>query len=550
MENLNTKNQDALADVVVGSAPQSDNNSSAEIISKVSMCSSAHVVVGDGCTAASLSSKQPSDSVIPSKTVNSIPSEFHKDKDNDGRTTQLSQTRMQYATVARRRGLPSFAQSVVCDAIDGATNDDYMDQFEKLTSINNLIYFSKISENRVCFTVNSVDTANKILVNKINIKGQTLGFRPLQPGQTVYKYKRFVISNILPQIPNDVILDHLKALGLSTKNGISNIRCSSVNELRKHVQSHRRQFYLKEEDVEKLPSKIKITHENIHYWIFIGADDIKCHFCKGLGHIAKYCPSLPNQQVLNSEPEDDNSSPSCPLTSSAVSMHRTRPAGSYSLSPESQQLPSFDMELDEELEKGILKANKKRAAPGSLPSSNTSTILEDEPFTVPNKVNNNSDNINAKKTRRRRKKAKTIGANDLSITSEKSESSSESESGRDYESESGGWFDAADTLKILDPIKTLYNNPAIQKPLDFDKFGKYIIESKGKRNIVEFTEKFTDDLPALTTFLDLVLAVVVDTNVKNRIKRLNGRLLKAIDLGIWPSDAKKLALSEGDPSIT
>lgn len=106
---------------------------------KVSTCSSAHVVVGDGRTAANENSVQFSYMPNLSPVFNNSPSEF--DKAKVFASTQLKPTKMQYATAPRRRGLPSFAQSVVCDVINGATNDDYMDQFEKITPINNLIFF-------------------------------------------------------------------------------------------------------------------------------------------------------------------------------------------------------------------------------------------------------------------------------------------------------------------------------------------------------------------------------------------------------------------------
>lgn len=164
----------------------------------------------------------------------------------------------------------------------------------KTMPINKLLHFSKKSDNRVCLTLSSENSAKELLNKVMVIQGQALKFRSFDLGQNVYKYKRIDISNILPQIPAAVIIDHLRKHAIFTKNGITNIRCSSSIELRKHVQSHRRQFYVKEEDVNKIPVKIKIVFSETPFWIFLGADDIKCPYCKNFGHIAKYCPQLMN----------------------------------------------------------------------------------------------------------------------------------------------------------------------------------------------------------------------------------------------------------------
>lgn len=142
-------------------------------------------------------------------------------------------------------------------------------------NIKNLMYFSKISENSLCFTLRSEEAASKLLGKSIVIKGQVLFFRAFFPGQVnAQKYKRIVISNILPKIPSDIVIDQLKTLGIHARNGITNIRCSTSVDLRKHVQSDRRQFYVKEEEAFKVPAKLKIKCMDTPFWIFLGTDGI------------------------------------------------------------------------------------------------------------------------------------------------------------------------------------------------------------------------------------------------------------------------------------
>lgn len=125
-----------------------------------------------------------------------------------------------------------------------------------------------------------------------------LEFTSFVPGKTVYKYKRLIISNILPQIRNDIIVNKLKSLNITIRNGITNTRCSTSNKKRNHVLSYRRQFYVKEEDCDKVSNKINTHFNGIQYWIFLGAEVIKCHYCKLSGHIAKYWPKLNNDIII------------------------------------------------------------------------------------------------------------------------------------------------------------------------------------------------------------------------------------------------------------
>lgn len=150
-------------------------------------------------------------------------------------------------------------------------------------NIKKSIPFFRISENKVCFTIDSKNAANLFMTKTIVVKNRKLLFKLMQPGRTVHKYKRFVLLNILPHIPNDIIIDHLEELGVSIKNGM---RCSSSNKMRKHVQSHRHQFYVKGEDVDKVLTKIEVPYHSAQLWIYSGADDLKCNFCKNRGRIA------------------------------------------------------------------------------------------------------------------------------------------------------------------------------------------------------------------------------------------------------------------------
>lgn len=72
-----------------------------------------------------------------------------------------------------------------------------------------------------------------------------------------------------------------------------------------------------EEDSDKVPSKLKICYEEVNFWIFQGADEVKCHFCKNSWHIVKFCPELDVFQDL--EADSSNSQENSDQENSAAS---------------------------------------------------------------------------------------------------------------------------------------------------------------------------------------------------------------------------------------
>lgn len=455
---------------------------------------------------------------------------------------KATSTNCAYANAAKRRGLPTFKQSVVTDAIEGISNDVYLDQFEKIVPIENLLHFSKIDHNLVCFTLSSEVAASEMLFKTIKIKNRVLKFHPFVPGQSVFKYKRITISNIFPQIPNYTVIEQLEKIGIRTKNGITNIRCSSSNETRKHVLSHRRQFYVKEEDCDKIPPKLEIKFMETTFMISLGSEDIKCHYCKKSGHIAKYCSELlesrakattsqAHEHVSQTLTQGENSQLSESSVADSSFRLETQPeivthnsrkmeAASNDISEPRQKINDLDND----------NINLKRTASFSDSSSNVEVKLGSETtgrsFKVP--VNKGAIPKEKKSSDNAAKKFKVSQSVEVAASSDSE--CSDTGSGID-------WFDVNNVSLELSALNVLYEKGDVTAPLDFNNLVKYFIEVKGKRNLVEFTESFTSDVPGLVTFLELACDLVNNANYRNRLRSLAKRLKIAIDTGLWPSKA-------------
>lgn len=99
------------------------------------------------------------------------------------------------------------------------------------------------------------------------------------------------------------------------------------------------------------------------------------------------------------------------------------------------------------------------------------------------------------------------------------------------------WFSVNNIKDDYNSIKVVYDGHNVLAPLNFDNLVKYVIECKGKRKIIEFTEKFTNDVPGRITFFEIAVNLLkVKYNV-NRLKTLTKRLKKGVDSGAWPSKA-------------
>ena len=400
-----------------------------------------------------------------------------------------SKNNLSYANAIVRSTLPTFNQSVIINGIDGFTNDQYMDEFEKHMDINNLLSFSKISENRVCFTLNSEAAANQLLSKTITVNDRVFNFMPLLPGRMIHKHRRIVVSNIMPQIPNDIVIDYLKSLNISTKNGITNIRCSTSNESRKHVLSHRRQFYIKEEDFDKIPPKIKINYQDISYWIFFGSDDIKCHFCQKPGHIVKFCPDLNKEAETDKESLDDGE-----LTQKA------QPASNDDqVNPESQN--NSKMESEPTQAKEVLSHKR----PASSVSSDSFAACQ----TLNTHEYNSSQSFKPPLTRQ----IKRIKPNGGKKTDDQSSQSNDSQSEADENSDG-----EEDITGALTPIQIIYEQKKFHNVLEFDQLVTFLKQVKHQRDVLSISKKFSTDTLSLINWLTVVESTIQDKKLKNRLK--------------------------------
>ena len=212
--------------------------------------------------------------------------------------TVKSTRALDYADAARSKQFPKRDQGLIMDCVDGLNLTDYTCAVGEIVDKKNIMYSTRISNNRVCLYLTAKELINE-LTDKykfIQIGETKVHIRPL-----IIKQQRVVFSNVAPPIPHYVLEDILDSLNIRRGAPITTLKASIAKDGYEHIWSSRRQAYIDPNDVSKLPELIKINYEDTIYYIYPSTASLKCFVCKMEGHIAKHCQN-------KSEPNEHNNS--------------------------------------------------------------------------------------------------------------------------------------------------------------------------------------------------------------------------------------------------
>lgn len=320
----------------VGTTPKNLNNNTNKVTpayiasnSKQSIKSSSNVVFKNNDTITSLStatfhhSNSPSSSSMASSIIasaitndstaaNNKPNGIDIDADITQRSTLHNHNHPpSFATITSNEKPPSRDQALVFNSIDGIRQVEYILEIAKLIPPKDIIYVSRISNNRFCVFLSSKDILETLLGKSetISINEHTIPMRRL-----INPAKKITISNVCPSIPNQTILDELKKIDIIPVSQIIHIKAGINIEGFEHIRSFRRQMFIKQEDTNKLPGSLVINNNQTLFRIFFTDDKIICFLCKGMGHTTTSCkkhtfpgnpqniqPQIPPQTMLNQD---------------------------------------------------------------------------------------------------------------------------------------------------------------------------------------------------------------------------------------------------------
>lgn len=392
-------------------------------------------------------------------------------------------------------------QAIILNVDENLIQDDYLEAIGNIVGPLNVKAISKMSNNRMCLFLSSVQHVEN-LVNThetIKIKGRNIGIRRL-----ITPAKRLILSNVCPTIPHSLLENLIKSLGYKTASPMSFLRVGTSNPLYNHVISFRRQIYVIPDEKIELPSSKLITHEDVSYRIFLTFDVLKCFLCSSSGHIASQCPQQASQSNPPSNNESMNENPTTENTITNTNMEVeaakdssiTKPSNTVTNEPadsnDNTNLISLD---DPNPDHNTTNTGYKRQA-----SSITSTEIEQEAETSQTNKQTEQSFIKPKNKTKKIKKSKS--QEELNVST------------------------------LLMPAKKFIEEKSPPFILNFNQLVHLFENLPGTEDKMSFIKSYSNDLEPLITML-YEIHPHLGGNMKTRItklqKKIKGYLLTGDD---------------------
>lgn len=205
-----------------------------------------------------------------------------------------------FSEKAQDEKCPTRDQAIIMTCVDDLTITDYTVAIGKIVKPVNVLCASRVSKNRVCIHLSSKELVVSLTseYQSVKIKNKTVFIRPL-----VSPHKRIIFSNVSPTIPNRYLEKILDYFNVNRGSAVTRMKVSISEAGYSHVESHRRQVYVKVEDLPKIPTMFQLTHDDIDFFIYAGPEIMRCYKCKKEGHKAINCtfsePSIVNSSDIH-----------------------------------------------------------------------------------------------------------------------------------------------------------------------------------------------------------------------------------------------------------
>jgi len=148
------------------------------------------------------------------------------DMNNTNSPSQHTLNNQTFAEIASNTTLPKVNQAIVFNSINNIKKIEYVSAISKIVPAENIIFVSRISNNRFCVFFNSQAVMENLLKthSSIHVNGIDNPIRRL-----INASKRIILSNVYPTIPNQLILNALHQLGIKTTSEITHMKAGFSN---------------------------------------------------------------------------------------------------------------------------------------------------------------------------------------------------------------------------------------------------------------------------------------------------------------------------------
>ena len=391
-----------------------------------------------------------------------------------------------YTSIVQQEKVLSRDLAIVIDSVENHTLEDYAVELARIVNPKDILYVSRISQARICFYLRNKEIVQNLTKedNKTTLKigEHTLAIRTL-----VSKAKRIIVSNVQPCIPTSLIQQELNKLDIHPVSSITSIKAGIHRPELGHLMSFRKQLYINPEDLDKIPTNLKISHDNVNFWIYFSTEKLSCYLCHEEGHLAKYCKNSEINTTTNQE-----SSPTrqfienIDIDSTALASHTLQDTRA-SIFPPIPTSPAL---------------KRLRSPTASSSSSSTSPL--------PN-INDGKESFIKPSLKKKKEKI---------------------EKPSNYSNH-------------LLPAKEFVECKENNFPLSFDDLVAFLENTRGKTNITDIAKLFTTDLMQLSDMLTGIYNHLTNRSIKSKITRIrnvlsNNTLQYQFDSDSSFSDSKPL----------
>lgn len=400
---------------------------------------------------------------------------------SDYRSAQMENTTKTYSTALIEQQFPTKEQAIVFPSIENLKLQDYLISLGKLIEPKNILFSSRLSNNRVCMYLANKNVVENFMNNyggSIEINNQKVQARKL-----ITPSQRLILSNACPSIPHAVLIQEIEKLGLQPMSPMSFLKISAGLPEFNHIYSFRRQIFITP-PLAPIPESILMNYDNTNYRIYFAQDSLICFSCKRPGHTAANCKTIQESVSENYNQNPHSQSSSQPIPSEILSTNPSK-------TPTSQ--PIINIDTTQSTQNSSKRSLDDIVTPPLAQDANSENQSL-EPFVKPNVAP-------AKKPKK--SKGKTP------------------------------------THVLMEPTKAFISEQNPSFVLDFDQISDLFENVYGAQDPVSIIKNYTSEFEALVKMLTAIYPYFKQRSIKARCTKIRKKLLKHLQMAYSDTEASE-----------
>jgi hypothetical protein len=169
--------------------------------------------------------------------------------------THSKQTTQDTVKTSQSNYTPHRKYGAIFEAVDGLTIEQYLRTIADSIGGNDIKYASRLSGGRICVYFAAESYVREICADG----GISINDTYIKCRQYIMASKRVVLSNVIPDIPDESLIPLLQKFGKPTSH-MSHFSISTTHPDLRHIKSFRRMINMIIPNMEKIPSTIHIKH--------------------------------------------------------------------------------------------------------------------------------------------------------------------------------------------------------------------------------------------------------------------------------------------------